>query len=127
MGGADHIIERNGEQIGHVIMSKVTKNKLSSPFKSAEFSIEYLKGVVDKQEELRVLGAKYGVIQRPNNKAHIYKSETYNGKAAMCAALNTEETQKALWSEIVDARATFVELEQATEAADNVEDSDNDE
>lgn len=127
MGGADHTIERNDEQVGHVIMSKITKNKLSSPFKSAEFSIEYLKGVVNKQNEIRDLGVKYGLIKRPNNRTYEFNGQKYIGKDEIAALFVDESAQKDMWHKIVEAKATFVEPGVAqnsqTEDVNNVDDS----
>jgi recombination protein RecA len=126
MGGADNIIERNDEQVGHRINSKITKNKLSSPFKSAEFCIEYLKGVVDKGNELRDLGVKYGLIKRPNNRTYDFNGQLYPSKDKMSAVFSDDATQKSMWSKIVEAKATFVEPEQTAELSedDNIENLD---
>ena len=129
--GADHIIERNDEQVGHVIMSKVSKNKLSSPFKSAEFSIEYLKGVVKKENEIRDLGVKYGLIKRPNNRTYEFDGQQYVGKDKIAAVFAEELAQNAMWTRIAEAKKTFTATTSSTdnqaEDVDNVDDSTADE
>jgi recombination protein RecA len=116
INGADSKIERNGEQVGHHVKARIEKNKKAAPFKVAEFAIEYVKGVVDTGEELRVLGAKYGVIQRPNNVTYTYQGQTYRGKEAMAAALTDPEVQASIWAEIREARMNGKEA--ATEVAE---------
>jgi recombination protein RecA len=125
--GADHVIERNDEQVGHVINSKVTKNKLSSPFKSAEFSIEYLKGVVKKENEIRDLGVKYGLIKRINNRTYELDNQQYVGKDKIAVLFAEELAQNSMWARIAEAKKTYSaptnETDDTTEDTDNVDDS----
>ena len=97
--GADSKIERGGDQVGHHIRAKIQKNKKAPPFKTAEFAIEYVRGVVQRGIEIRDLGAKYGVIKRPNNKSWELDGVSYNGKDAIANAL---EKNPELMSSVLD-------------------------
>lgn len=105
--GQDSKIEVNGEQIGHHVRARVEKNKRSAPFKVAEFAIEYTKGVVNHENELRILGCKYGIISKPNNKTYIYNGVSYNGKGAMSLALQSPDIQHEIWEKIKEAKKTW--------------------
>lgn len=98
IGGKDSaIFDENKEQIGHSIRAKVIKNKKSVPFRTANFSIIYTQGIVNKNEEIRDIGARYGIIQRPNNRTWVLDEEKYGGKDIIAKALeNTELAQSVL-------------------------------
>jgi recombination protein RecA len=123
INSAESKIERGGEIVGHMVRAKVVKNKKNLPGKVAEFSIEYLRGVVKKNEELRELGCKYGVIQRPNNRTYIYAGVNYNGKDDIANALVDENIQKKIWEEIKEAKKTFMDnISSGIEAEETVDD-----
>lgn len=88
VGGSDgELADAFGDIIGHTVRVKLTKNKLGPQGRKADIMIKYDEGIVNKNIELRELGAKYGVIERPNNRTWIYNGETYNSKDAMAEAL----------------------------------------
>lgn len=109
INGADSKIERNGEQVGHHVKARIDKNKKSTPFKVAEFAIEYTKGIVNQNEELRQLGCKYGLIERPNNRTYIYAGQTYTSKDLMNEALIDKDVQNKIWEEICAAKQNGTE------------------
>ena len=76
------ILNDNGEKIGHKVRAKIGKNKVGSPFKKAEYSIEYLKGIVRKEAELLELGSLLGIIKRPNNVMYDIFGESLRGRGA---------------------------------------------
>jgi recombination protein RecA len=100
-------IEEGGMQVGHMIRAKVQKNKKAPPFRNAEFSIKYTEGIVNKNVEIRNLGAKYGVIQRPNLKIWELDGVKYNGKDAIADALKDESLQLSIFQRIKEAKAVF--------------------
>jgi recombination protein RecA len=108
MTGADAKVERDGEQVGGMVRARIDKNKVNSPNKSAEFTIEYLKGIVNKGAELRDLGCKYGIIKRPNNRTYEYGGQSYNGKENIANALDPLETQSIIWKEIQQAKRQII-------------------
>ncbi|MEM9685938.1 MAG: recombinase RecA [Bacteroidota bacterium] len=60
---ASQIKGNNGEVLGNKTRVKVVKNKVSPPFKMAEFDIMYGEGI-SKTGELLDLGVEYGVIKK---------------------------------------------------------------
>lgn len=56
-------ITKNEEIVGNLVRVKVVKNKVSPPFKEAEFEIRYGEGI-DKVSSLVDAAIKYGVIEK---------------------------------------------------------------
>ena len=102
------IFDDNSEIIGHHVRVRVDKNKLAFPGRTAEIALTYTGGIVDKNIEIRDLGAKYGVIQRPNNKTWILDDEKYNGKDAMAEALIDPELQLDIFERVKEAKKNIM-------------------
>lgn len=98
------ILDEKGEQIGHHVRVRVDKNKLAPAHRTAEIAITYLTGLTEQNIELRDLGAKYGVIERPNNKTWILDGVKYNGKDMMADALLDEDLQASVFERIKSAK-----------------------
>lgn len=109
------IFAANEEQIGHHIRAKIQKNKKAPPFRVAQFGIKYTEGVVERNTELRDLGAKYGVIVRPNNKVWELDGVKYNGKDAMASALEDETLQLSVLERIKEAKRNHISVGPVTE------------
>lgn len=98
IGGADSTIENeHGDKIGHKVRAKIGKNKVGSPFRKAEYSIQYLKGIVNQSEEILDLAVKYNIIVRPNNQSYEYMGESVRGRSAMIQKI---EDEPSLYKEI---------------------------
>lgn len=54
-------------QNGHTIRVRVEKANLDSPFREAEFQVDYRKGIVNTALEVAKLAANLGVISHPTN------------------------------------------------------------
>jgi len=63
----------DGEKIGHKIKAKIKKNKVAPPFKEAEFTIYFQKGI-DIRPEIPKQAVEAGVIGKPSAKMYTYKS-----------------------------------------------------
>ena len=109
------------DQIGHHIRAKVQKNKKAPPFRVAEFAIKYSEGVVDKNIEVRDIGARYGVIQRPNTKTWELDGIKYNGKDAIAQALLDEDLQKSVLSRAIEAKKNNISVAQSKDDEDDTE------
>ena len=76
------ITDSNGNRIGHKVRAKIGKNKVGTPFRKAEYSIEYLRGITSSDEEIFELGVKYGTIDRPSAQYYIIDGEKIRGREA---------------------------------------------
>lgn len=60
-------IAGGAQQIGHKIRLKNKKNRVGSPYRVAEFTLNYEKGIVDVEDEAINLAKSLGVIYHPIN------------------------------------------------------------
>ena len=82
ISSSDSIIsDQSGNRIGHRVRAKIGKNKVGSPFKVAEYNIEYLSGVVEKEQEILDLAVEFSLVERPNNKSYLIGDEKIVGRA----------------------------------------------
>ena len=100
ISGADsYVVNEDGDRVGHKVRAKIGKNKVGSPFGKAEYTIQYLTGIVNQSEELLDLSVKYSIITRPNNQSYEYMGESVRGRANMINKINESED---LYTEILD-------------------------
>jgi recombination protein RecA len=69
-------------QIGTTVMAKVDKNKVGKPFRKAEYQIEFDKGVVNREEEILLIGEEAGIVVRPNLRSYTINGETLTSRGA---------------------------------------------
>lgn len=74
------ILNEEKEQIGHTIKARMDKVKVGSPFRTCDFTIEYLKGLTNRHIEIATLATKYGIVNRPNNRTYEYKDLKFTSK-----------------------------------------------
>ena len=81
MSGADNTLnDENGDKIGHRVRAKIGKNKVGSPYKNAEYFIEYVKGIANKSEEVLTVGEKIGLIKRPSSRSYEIFEDKYTSR-----------------------------------------------
>lgn len=111
MTGKDSKIEGdNGDTTGFHIRARIDKNKKAPPWRTAEIAIDFSKGIINKHIEMRELGCKYGVIQRPNNKTYELDGIKYNGKDAIAEALLDEKLQLSVFERVKEAKANNISI-----------------
>jgi len=90
-----------GDKTGHKIRFQVMGNSLGPDGRSAEFTIDYNKGIINQYEEIFILGRNSGVIEKPNNITYKYGDSSYRGKPAMLAALrDSVDLQNQILTEV---------------------------
>jgi recombination protein RecA len=80
--GGSAVEDSEGVRIGHKVRASVAKNKVGKPFGKAEYSIEYVKGMVGVEEELLDMGIRHGIVGRPNNVMYEISGESFRGRSA---------------------------------------------
>uniref|UniRef100_A0A7N0TVI8 Bacterial recombinase A n=2 Tax=Kalanchoe fedtschenkoi TaxID=63787 RepID=A0A7N0TVI8_KALFE len=88
-------VKKGEEIVGSVVGVKVVKNKHAPPFRSAQFELEFGKGI-SRQSELVDLGVKYGFIKKGGGGYYRYKDHGYRGKDGMSRYLagNSSEQEE---------------------------------
>nr|GLL39962.1 DNA repair protein recA homolog 3, mitochondrial-like isoform X1 [Ipomoea trifida] len=72
-----------GEQtIGSQVSVKIVKNKLAPPFRTAEFELEFGKGI-SRESELIQLGLKHKFISKMGSAYYGMNNQTFHGKDAL--------------------------------------------
>ena len=115
-----YIYNSEGSRIGHKVRAKIGKNKVGSPFKEAEYSIEYLRGITNLIEEVFLLGINYNLIERPNNRSYIIGSEKIVGKDS---ALKYLEENEDICNSIIE-QVKNVYLNKVSQEENKVKDED---
>lgn len=82
------IMDANEEQIGTRVKAKIAKNKVARPFKTAEYNLNFDKGVINKAEELLDTGVITRVFERPNNRSYIVNNEKLNSRSDAIEYIN---------------------------------------
>jgi len=98
-----YTLDEEKERIGHRIRARITKNKLAPPFRVSEFDIIYTKGIVNREEEVRDIGVRYGIIARPNNRSWVMDEQKYD-KNSIITALQDEELQNSVFERAKQAK-----------------------
>lgn len=105
MSGADNILKDNNDaRIGHKVRAKVLKNKVAPAHTQCEYFIEYLNGVVRREEELLDIGDAIGYWERPSPRTIMVGGVKYSSKGAALEAIRDN-----LDFYLEDIRKTYIE------------------
>ena len=74
--------KEDGEKIGHKIRAKIRKNKVAPPFKVAEFTILFQKGI-DIRPEIPEQAIQTGVIVKESERIYTYGDFRWNGMSSI--------------------------------------------
>lgn len=85
----------NKEQTGHKIYATMDDSSLGTKGRSAEFTLDYSKGLINVHEEVFMLGINTGAVERPNNRTYIFDGQNYTSKADFVNALKDNEQLQA--------------------------------
>ncbi len=99
-------VEDDAEATGHRIKVWMQKSSFGSDGRSAEFTIDYKKGVINTHEEVFLLGTRWGIIKHPKPATYIVKDQSFNGKPACLAGLAASpDLQKFVIQGLLEAEA----------------------
>jgi RecA/RadA recombinase len=80
-----------GDATGHKIRFKVMDSSVGVNGRTAEFTLDFEKGIVNQYEEIFQLGLNTGVIEKPNNVTYKYGDTNWRGIGACLAALKDDK------------------------------------
>lgn len=91
------------EVTGHKIRVMMKKSSMGPKLRTAEFTLDYNRGIINTHEEVFLLGVNRGVIEKPNNLSYAFEDKKWAGKPAMLQALREDkELQERVLQEIRD-------------------------
>lgn len=94
-------IKGKKEIAGHRIFVKMEESSVGVAGRTAQFALEYDKGLVRVEEEIFELTKNLNLVERPNNRTYIVDGKTYTSKDAFIAGIkNDEELAKILLEKI---------------------------
>jgi RecA/RadA recombinase len=72
---------------GHKIFAKCEASSIGPAGRSAVFTIDYDKGIINQHEEIFFLGKNTGIIQLEGTKTYVFGKERFNGKKECALAI----------------------------------------
>uniref|UniRef100_A0A0E0JSB3 RecA family profile 2 domain-containing protein n=1 Tax=Oryza punctata TaxID=4537 RepID=A0A0E0JSB3_ORYPU len=85
------LVKKGEETIGSQVLVKIVKNKHAPPFKTAQFELEFGKGIC-RSSELIELGLKHKLVKKLGGAFYSFNEESYRGKDALKSYLNENES-----------------------------------
>lgn len=90
-----------GEQTGHKIRVCMKDSSLGPKGRVGEFTLDYHNGIQNVHEEVFLLAANRGVLDRPNNTSYVFGDKKWVGKQACLDALReSPELQRQILAEL---------------------------
>lgn len=80
-----------GDVYGHRIRCEMRDNSMGCRGRVGEFTFDYKKGVINRHEEVFLLGCARGVIERPSTVTYKFGDKEWRGKATMVGAINEDK------------------------------------
>lgn len=95
---------------GHKIRFKCVGNSIGPAERTAEFTLDYQKGIINQYEEVFTLGKNLGVIEKVNNLTYAYKDKKWTGlKNCLLAIRDDPELQRSILADVYEKdRLTLV-------------------
>jgi RecA/RadA recombinase len=86
------------QKTGHKIRFRVEESSIGVSGRTAEFTLDYDRGIINTYEEVFQLGKNLGIIEKPNNVMYKYKDQQWKGLVACLTAIRDNE---ALYKDIL--------------------------
>jgi RecA/RadA recombinase len=94
---------------GHKIRFKVTGNSIGPDGRTAEFTLDYQKGIINQYEEVFTLGKNLGVIEKVNNLTYAYKDQKWAGlKNCLIAIRDDPKLQREILADVYEKDRTHL-------------------
>jgi len=73
-------LKDKAEQTGHKIRCWMQESSVGPKNRTAEFALDYSRGIIETHEEIFRLGLRWGAIQKPNNVTYQIGDSAFRGK-----------------------------------------------
>ena len=94
----------NAQRTGHKIRFRVEDSSIGPSMRTAEFTLDYDKGIINQYEEVFTLAKNLNILERPNNTTYKYKDRQFRGVVNCLTAIRDDQT---LYDQLLaDIRAT---------------------
>ena len=80
------------QKTGHKIRFTLKESSLGPSGRTAEFTLDYEKGIVNTYEEIFTLAVNMGILTRPNNQTYEYKDLKWRGLVNCLSAIRDSDT-----------------------------------
>jgi hypothetical protein len=88
------------QKTAHKIRFRVEESSFAHSGRTAEFTLDYDKGLINQYEEVFTLALNYGIIQKPNNVTYQIGENKYKGLVACLTAIRDNQ---ALCDELLES------------------------
>jgi RecA/RadA recombinase len=79
------------QKTGHKIRFRIEESSVGFSGRTAEFTLDYNKGIINQYEEIFTLAKNMGIIERPNNVTYKIGENSYRGLVACLTAIRDDE------------------------------------
>jgi RecA/RadA recombinase len=79
------------EKTGHKIRFRVEESSMGISGRTAEFTLDYDKGIINTYEEVFTLGKNLGIIEKPNNLMYKFRDQQWKGLVSCLTAIRDNE------------------------------------
>jgi hypothetical protein len=86
-------INDNEERTGYKVRVCLKGNSMGPQGRCGEFTFDFDKGIINTYEEVFLLGANRGVIERPNQTSYEFGGRKWVGKSTMIQAIRDDAEQ----------------------------------
>lgn len=94
-------VRGNKDITGHKIIAKMSESSIGTPGRAAMITLDYKEGIVNRHEEVFLLGYNTGVIKREGTSNYVFDGLKVNGKANFAAKIKeSSELEQKILNEI---------------------------
>ncbi|XP_024017178.1 DNA repair protein recA homolog 3, mitochondrial isoform X2 [Morus notabilis] len=108
------LVKKGEETLGSQVQVKIVKNKLAPPFKTANFELEFGKGIC-RESEIIELGLKYKFISKAGSHYNL-NNQNFHGKDALKRYLSGNDNAREELATKLREKILDIETEKESEA-----------
>lgn len=82
----------HAQKTAHKIRFQIVGSSFGAVGRTAEFTLDYDRGIINQYEEVFTLAKNLGILERPNNRTYIYKNEKWTSLIDCLLAIRDNAT-----------------------------------